>query len=249
MTANDVVKRALIIGSKCSYWYGAKRQKPTKELANILKASNPSVWNQAYYEAALKDVGSNKLVCDCSGLVCYAIDIPDIGTYTMKTSGRLIPYGSIPREGEFTPGTVALKPGHCGIVIDAYGHIAEMRGLRYDFCKTRTFKECGFTELYKAKNVNYAGQSEYRTGWNRDNIGWWYAYGPKRGEYFKSGFKKIGNAWYHFNAAGYIDTGFFKADGFYFYSDDNGILTSNRKASANSVEELKKNHSLWRITT
>lgn len=248
MTAKDVVNRALSMGSTCVYWYGAKRQVPTKALANRLKAANPSVWNQAYYEAALKDVGTNKLVCDCSGLVCYAIDIPDIGTYTMRTSGRLMKCETIPKEGSFIPGTVALKPGHCGIVIDAVGHIAEMRGLRYDFCKKRTFSECGFTELYKAKNVDYTNQAAYKIGWNRDNIGWWYAYGSKRGEYFKSCLKKIGDNWYSFNANGYIQTGLFRVDGFYFVADDNGILTSNRKAPANSVEELKQNHSLWRIS-
>lgn len=248
MTPDEVVNRALTMGARCTYWYGAKRQTPTKELANKLKAANPSVWNQAYYDAALKDVGTNKLVCDCSGLVCYAINISDIGTYAMKTSGQLIPCGAIPEEGKFTPGTVALKSGHCGIVLDTLGHIAEMRGLRYDFCKTRTFKECGFTELYKAKSVDYTGADVYKTGWNRDNIGWWYAYGTKRGQYFKNCFQSIGNAWYHFNNDGYIDTGIFCVDGFYFVADDNGILTSNRTESAKSSEELKAKHSLWRVT-
>lgn len=241
MTGNDIISRATSMGQRCVYWYGGKRQVPTVQLAQELMRQNPSVWNSAYYDAALKDVGSGKLVCDCSGLVCYAYNKKDVGTSTMRSKYKSIERDIIPDPGNFTPGMIGWKPGHCGIIIDKTGHIAEMRGLRYDFSTTRTFKECGFTAVLYDPGVVYEEVDTYTPGWNKDKIGWWYAYGRKKGEYYRSSFENIGGAWYHFDVNGYIDTGIFKVDGRYYASTEYGIIAGDngRKIEAKSDADIR----------
>lgn len=220
MTGKEIVSRAKEIGSKCVYWYGGKRQTPTASLATTLMRQNPSVWTKEYFEAAIKDIGSGKLVCDCSGLVCGAYGVPDIGTSAMleKFPAKI----SIPAQGHFTPGTIAWKKGHCGIIIDAYGHIAEMRGLRWDFCTNRTFSECGFTRVLYSPDVDYTIASPGE--WRQDDLGWYYM--KSNGKYARSEFLKINGSWYYFNVGAYLQTGYFKLNNKRYYSTENGLLKS-----------------------
>ena len=225
MTGKEIIYRAKEIGSKCVYWYGGKRQTPTLQLANALAKQNPSVWTDEYFEAAIKDIGSGKLVCDCSGLVCGAYGVADIGTSSMPK--KFLAMTSIPAQGHFTPGTIAWKKGHCGIILDTFGHIAEMRGLRWDFRTNRTFSSCGFTHILYSPDVDYAltppGQ------WKQDDIGWYYV--KPDGKYARLEFLKINGSWYYFNSSAYLQIGYFKLNNKRYYSTENGLLKSAVTAS------------------
>lgn len=233
MTGKEIVSRAKEIGSKCVYWYGGKRQTPTASLATTLARQNPSVWTEEYFDAAIKDIGSGKLVCDCSGLVCGAYGVADIGTSSMPT--KFTSMVSLPSPGHFTPGMIAWKKGHCGIIIDSNGHIAEMRGLRWDFCTNRTFYGCNFTRVLYSPTVDY---TESTSGeWRQDSIGWYYM--KPNGKYARSEFLKINNSWYYFNSDAYLQTGYFKLNNKRYYSTENGLLKSATTASTDlSAYEL-----------
>ena len=51
----------------------------------------------------------------------------------------------------------------------------------------------------------------YQTGWNRDDIGWWYA--DSEHTYVKKDWRKINGCWYYFNENGYAVKGHQKIDG------------------------------------
>lgn len=44
-------------------------------------------------------------------------------------------------------------------------------------------------------------------GWNKDNNGWWYAYGHTKNEYYKNQAKTINGQTYLFNSNGYVVDG------------------------------------------
>ena len=44
--------------------------------------------------------------------------------------------------------------------------------------------------------------------WQRNSAGWWWQ--ENDGSYPVSEWKKIDGKWYHFNASGYMDTGWYK---------------------------------------
>lgn len=218
MTGQDVVRRALEIGQKCVYWYGAKRQPATLKLALSLKKNNPKVWTAEYLEAAKADIGKGKLVCDCSGLVCGAYGIPDIGTSQFVK--KFVEYTGV----SYIPGMIAWKKGHCGIIVDSHGTIAEMRGLKWDFCRSRTFPQVGFTKIFYNPEVTYAGFNDVKTGWSKTGDIWQYV--KSNGRYACNEFLKIGGSWYYFNTDCYMLTGYFRVDGKRYCSTENGLLKS-----------------------
>lgn len=239
MTGKQIVEKALSIGSKSVYWYGGKRQTPTIALAKTLRKENPKVWTEEYYEAALKDVGGAKLVCDCSGLVCGAYGISDIGTATMCSRFQIW----TPAKAPFKPGMIAWRAGHCGIIYDKTGHVYEMRGLKWDFCKNRTFESAGFTYVLYDPAVNYE-ENDHNPGWHFDEgeKKWWYATGWNAGDYHRAGFYKIGNAWYYFNTGGWLVTGVFTIGTVQYASTENGILIPKDKntETITTIERLKE---------
>ena len=56
-----------------------------------------------------------------------------------------------------------------------------------------------------------ADQVKYQLGWNRDDIGWWYA--DTDHSYMQRSWKKINGCWYYFNKEGYAVKGHQKIDG------------------------------------
>lgn len=184
------------------YWYGGKRDKCTKSLANALKRAYPSVWTDSYYNAALEDVSAGRKCCDCSGFVCGAYGCPDIGTSAMREKFSV--YNGIPLAG-----MIAWKRGHCGIFLaDGWNSpIAEMRGLPYDFQGNRTFSEAGFTKVLYSKDVNYDGFTSNRIpGWHVDTIGHWFRHTEGTGPdtYFHDTVQNICGHVYAFNHSGYV---------------------------------------------
>ena len=152
MTGKEIVARAeQLKGYK--YWYGGKRELATVPLANRLRKENPSVWDDAYYNKAMQDVINGKRVCDCSGLVCYAYGISDIGSYAIRDEYKVW-------NGKPKAGMIAWKKGHVGIIKDNQGHMIEMRGIDYDYCDTRYRKVAGCMTLLYDPNVNYDDVTE-----------------------------------------------------------------------------------------
>lgn len=58
-------------------------------------------------------------------------------------------------------------------------------------------------------------------GWNKDNIGWWYAWGYNKGEYHVNNAVRINGKLYFFDTAGYCVRGDLKIK-----TDENGALIS-----------------------
>lgn len=223
MTGQDIVRRALEIGQRSVYWYGAKRQIPTEKLAQTLKRSNPSVWTKEYLDAARADIGEGKLACDCSGLVCGAYAVPDIGTSQFLK--KFVEYTGV----SYIPGMIAWKKGHCGIILNSTGLIAEMRGLKWDFCTKRTFSSAGFTKIFYSPEVTYAGFNGAKMGWNKTGDIWQYI--KPNGRYACNEFLKIGGSWYYFNADCCMLTGYFRINGKRYCSTENGLLKSGTVTS------------------
>lgn len=231
MTGQDIVKRALMLGEECVYWYGAKRQIPSESLAQTLRKNNPSVWTKEYLDAARADIGKIKLVCDCSGFVCGAYAIADIGTSQFPK--RFTEYTGI----SYIPGMIAWKKGHCGIILDSHGTIAEMRGLKWDFCKKRTFLSAEFTKIFYDPSVTYGGFNDIQPGWKEIKDKWQYI--KTNGRFAHNEFLKIDGKWYYFDADCYMVTGYFRINGKRYCSTENGLLKSGVVASTDlSAYEL-----------
>lgn len=199
MTGKEIVDRARSL-SHMVYWYGGKRQKCTTALASGLMKQNPGVWTDAYFKKAVRDIHNKKSCCDCSGLVCYAYDIPDIGSYQLRQRYRF--WTGAPRAG-----MVAWKSGHVGI----FSHdgwdapIIEMRGIDDDYQECRTYSQCGFTHVLYDPSIEYE-DADKKTGWHSDKSGWWYrhTYGTGPGTYYHDTAKIINGHCYLFDSDGYI---------------------------------------------
>lgn len=223
MTGQDIVRRALGIGRNCVYWYGAKRQVPSEDLALTLGRNNPSVWTKEYLDAARADIGTTKLACDCSGLVCGAYAVPDIGTSQFP---RVF---SQYRGTNYVPGMIAWKKGHCGIIIDSHGTVAEMRGLKWDFCTNRTFVSANFDRIFYKPEIAYSGFNDSRGGWKEISDGWQYV--KTDGRFACNEFLKIDGKWYYFDADYLMVTGYFRINGKRYCSTENGLLKSGTVTS------------------
>lgn len=200
MTGKEIVARAQSL-SKYKYWYGGKRELASVSLAKRLKSENPSVWTDSYYQEALKDVDGVTHVCDCSGLVCYAYGIGDVGSYTIRE--KYTTYSGTPRSG-----MIGWKKGHVGIFsADGWdAPIIEMRSQAHDYRCSRTFAQCGFTHVLYDKAVDYMAEDVTAVGWHKDVGGWWYRHtrGTGPATYFHDTFETINGHQYVFNNEGYI---------------------------------------------
>lgn len=233
MTGQEIVNRAIELGGKCVYWYGAKRQIPTEKLAQTLRKNNPSVWTMEYLDAARADIGGTKLACDCSGLVCGAYAVSDIGT------SQFLKRFSEYKGSSYIPGMIAWKKGHCGIILNSNGLIAEMRGLKWDFCKSRTFRSAGFSKVLYSPTVTYEGFNDAKEGWKKIGEKWQYI--KSNGRYACNEFLNINGNWYYFNADFYMVTGYFRVDGKRYCSTENGLLKSRAVISID-LEAYELNH-------
>ena len=200
MTGKDIVATANSYKNMV-YWYGAKREKCTTTLAGVLKQQNPGIWTEDYYQKALKDCDGKTYACDCSGLVCGAYGIADIGSYQL--GAKYETWNGTPRAG-----MIAWKRGHVGIFsADGWdAKIIEMRGIDYDWKKERTYKTCGFTKVMYDPTIDYGVENHKSIGWHSDNFGWWYrhTYGVGNGTYYHDCCKIINGHAYLFDASGYI---------------------------------------------
>lgn len=204
--------------NKPKYWYGGKGEVASKGLANRLKEENPSVWTETYYKTALKDIDGRTKVFDCSGMVCNVYGIKQIGSYQIRDRFEKWSHDPI-------PGMIAWRAGHVGIIVDSNGRMAEMRSQVYDFKENRTWKSAAMAEILYSPEIDYLNVQTM--GWHNDENGYWFAYGNKRGEYYKNCFKHIDGVIYAFDEVGYVINGFVKFRGEFHLSTDYGLIITN----------------------
>lgn len=181
------------------YIYGYKESyNPVNKSRNdILRKDNPSVWSQSYYERAQSLIG--KRAIDCSGLVCQALGISDIGSYAIADLPKTRPddFVSIPLASRIA-GDIVWKEGHVGMVYDLTT-VVEARsasaGVNRFSYTSQPWVRC-IHPIYKVK--------DYDKGWHVDENGTWYAYGETRGSYYKNCVKEIDGSIYVFDEEGYL---------------------------------------------
>lgn len=198
------------------YWYGAKGQLATIELANMLRKNNPSVWNDYYYNKAISMIDGKTIVGDCSYLICYAYGVPQIGSSQIKEQS--ISCTNI--DGKLFDGAVLWKQGHVGIYIN--GIVCHLKNISEGLKFERFSKNLGFTHILKFKNLE------------SNCIKQWCYKGKEASYMIKSdgnilieGFYKLGNEWYyqHPNRHG-LSTGFNEINGnTYFFYDSFNMAT------------------------
>lgn len=146
-TGKKVVENALKYKSY-AYWYGGKGQKCTEKLLYEMASLYPSIYTTAYKEKCQEDIKAGKKCIDCSGLVCKAYEIDDIGTYQMVTDARLTIWDGAPKNG-----MIVWRWTHCGIYTD--GYVIEARGKSYGVTTTRKYKSSDWQRIYYMSAVNY----------------------------------------------------------------------------------------------
>ena len=211
------------------YWYGAKGELASIELAKRLKAENPKVWTNTYYSRALQDIDGKTRVCDCSGMVCACYDISNIGSYVINET--------FSKTKKIKNGMILWRKGHVGIY--ANGKVYQMKSQAKDF----------FIENYNAKewsNILYSEKIDYDyaydKGWHLDKKGYWYAYGNHQGEFHKDTIQSINNHYFYFDKDGYIKTGWFNVNDEWYYSDENGLWgqSPNNEFALNLIDKRNK---------
>lgn len=190
------------------YIYGYKYSKNpvNKSELQILRAANSQVFTDSYYQQATSMIGKNAI--DCSGLVCYVHGLKDIGSWTIQQLPSLYPsvwkdVGK-PSLSTLNKYDILWKSGHVAIYLGD-GTIEEARGINHGVQVNKFIDRNIFTKTIRRTNI-ILEQGYENTGWNKDNTGWWYAYGHNKGEYYRNTIVSIGGRLCAFNANGYFVT-------------------------------------------
>lgn len=202
MTKQECLNRALSL-SKWEYIYGFKHKDNPVNNSKIdsLRKQYSSVFTNSYYSKALTFAGKNAI--DCSGLVCYAWNIADIGSWNihdLPLTNSDYKLTNIADNMEI--GSAVWKTGHCGIYIGDR-KVIEARGIDYGVVITdlfsRSWEKAIIPTFEKDIEVDYEN-----LGWNEDTLGWWYATGTKKGDYYKNTITVIDGKSYAFDNEGYL---------------------------------------------
>lgn len=208
MTGKEVVRRARELHG-FAYWYGGKGQLATSALAEQLRKDNPGVWTDSYFNTALKDVAAKRRVGDCSYLVCYAYNRSQIGSWAISEKYEVWEDKSNPKDG-----MILWRPGHVAIYDD--GKVLELASQSVDF-RIKEYVSMEWDKVLYSNKVDY--DFEYEKGWHKDNKGWWYAYGTRKGQYYKDSIRGLPDpfgleycGYYEFDSDGYLKLGPVKAE-------------------------------------
>lgn len=198
-TSSEVIARAKSL-LDWNYVYGAKYTDAplTKAKLDALRSQNSQVYTDTYYKKAKALVGTNCI--DCSGLVCYALGISDIGSWSLHdkpSNDSDYKYGNLSSP---TPGSVLWRSGHCAIYIGD-NKLVEAKGINYGVI-TSTFNKTKWSAEIIPPFAKDLWDYE-QIGWQWDGTGWWYAYGHVKGDYYKNQVVQIDGAYYAFDADGY----------------------------------------------
>lgn len=206
-SASEAIKRAqYLVDTNFNYIYGYKfNYNPvTVTIITQLAKDNPSNFTTEYTAKAKAMAGENAI--DCSGLVCYALSISDIGSYAIADLPKTRPnqYKEVPL-AERKPGDIVWKKGHVGLmkttksVIEARSMSAGVKEFLYT---SQPWAKC-IRPLYKETEDGYT-----KTGWIYEPDGrCWYAKSTKKGDYYKSGIYTIDGKQYLFDKDGYLLSG------------------------------------------
>lgn len=157
MTGEDICKNALeYTKGGYVYWYGGKGQKCTATLLKQLSSMYQNIYTKSYIAKCEQDIKNGKRCIDCSGLVCKAYGIKDIGTYQMATDTRFHIY-----EGTPCNGMILWKWTHCGIYYN--GKVIEARGKDYGVISSRTYKATDWQRIYTVDGVDYMQTNTKKT--------------------------------------------------------------------------------------
>lgn len=197
---DDTLARAeAFLNGKWWYGYGfkASNNPPTMYTVNQLASMYPSVYTADYIAKVKSYIDKDYSLIDCSGLVCNALAIPDIGSYQLGLlpnthSDNMYTYQSTAQEGD-----ILWKSGHVALAISP-AHCIEAKGINYGVRKS-LISEQGFTKIIRPTYLYYKN-----LGWNKDNNGWWYAYGRMKGEYYWNCTAWIDDKLYAFDKEGYL---------------------------------------------
>lgn len=151
MTGEQACQNALKY-IKYVYWYGGKGQKCTQALLNTLARLYPRIYTANYINKCKADIKAGRYCIDCSGLVCHAYGIPDIGTYTMNTDKRFQEYKGTPKNG-----MIVWNPTHVGIYYN--GNIIEARGIDYDVTMSRKYRPADWKKVFHVAGVTYTNNN------------------------------------------------------------------------------------------
>lgn len=147
MTGQEIVNRAFRY-KNFVYWYGAKGQKCTDALLQQLSRLYPNIYTASYIAKCRKDIANYRWAVDCSGLVCLAYGIDQIGTSQMLGPFKVWHYSPL-------TGMVCWRAGHCGIYY--HGAVIEARGVDYDITASRKYDPKDWEKILYMPDVEYTG--------------------------------------------------------------------------------------------
>lgn len=104
-----------MVGGGYRYLYGGKGQNYTTALVNQLAKQNPSTYTASLKKEALKDADKGFKAIDCSGFICKALGIPNIGSAQLKSTAVQVLKVTKANAKE---GMVLWKSGHVAYVGD-----------------------------------------------------------------------------------------------------------------------------------
>lgn len=183
------------------WWYGygfkLNNNPPTNATVDILAAMYPSIYTEDYIAKVKDYISQGYNLIDCSGLVCEVLGIPDIGSSQLgilpnTCNDNGYKYADSPQAGD-----VLWKSGHVAFALDSTFCI-EAKGINYGVRRSK-IAEQGFTKIIRPTYKYYKN-----LGWNKDNNGWWYAYGRMKGEYYWNCTAWINDKLYAFDKEGYL---------------------------------------------
>lgn len=199
----EAVKNASLL-KDVKYWYGAKGQLASADLADWLRAEYPSVWTNSYYSKAILDIDGKTRVGDCSYLVCKAYGISMIGSSQMKNKFKV--WNDKPKNG-----MILWRSGHVAIYNN--GFCIQLKGVDYDYTEL-PYGVDKYDIIYYHPDVNY---DNYH-GWVEEDGKWYYYDNEVR----QVGWRCIGTRWYYFHDDGVMHDGWLNIDKKWYYADVEG---------------------------
>lgn len=197
LTGSEILRRAHELEGYC-YWYGGKRNRCTQALLNEFAKQYKNIYTATYIAKCKVDIANNRWCVDCSGLVCYAYNRPNIGSYQMPE--KYSKWTGTPRNG-----MILHRNGHVGLYEN--GFVLEARGIDYDVTNTRKYIASEWQNVLYDPSVDY-NEKKYSIGWHKDEIGWWYA--DSETTYCKDGYYNLpwsgdpsGKSKFYFDKRGY----------------------------------------------
>lgn len=139
---------------------------------------------------------------------------------TAKANG--LSTGNAPRPGD----VIVWKSGALGNGKDGCGHVAVVEEIDNEGAILVSQSNYGGTRFFLTKHlppydilgqtfIGFIHNQYYEGMWKKNSKGWWYEYPD--GSYPKSCWKDIDGKTYHFDAKGYMQTGWIKEDGKWYF--------------------------------